>query len=202
MIRTLLALGAHCFLSLFSPQRNRFGYRFGAKLVRGAYLVSERERAKEMGYPDPTWPNIEATHAAYDRCTSLLLDRIAAGPGGGAAGGPCGRRRPTEFMCASHNQASVEHVVRRMGELGVAPGGSEGGAVYFGQLLGMSDNLTFLLGGEGYLAYKYVPYGPVEEVVPYLLRRAQENSQALAMANAEVTMLGSELRRRIIPFAS
>jgi proline dehydrogenase len=165
-----------------------------AKLVRGAYLVSERERAARYGYPDPTHPNIDATHACYQRCSDLVLGRMKKHePEAGTKG--------CEFMVASHNQASVEYVLERMEALGIAPSGPNSG-VYFGQLLGMSDHLTFLLGAKGYRAYKYVPYGPVEEVVPYLLRRAQENAAMLGKgAPLELSMLRQELARRMNPFA-
>ena len=106
-----------------------------------------------------------------------------------------------EFMVASHNQASVEHVLASMLALGLAPQSHDSG-VYFGQLLGMSDNLTFLLGQNGYRAYKYVPFGPVDEVIPYLVRRAQENAAVLGgSGHGEIGMLRSELARRANPFA-
>jgi proline dehydrogenase len=97
-----------------------------------------------------------------------------------------------EIMIASHNQESVERTVALMQDLGVL--NRQG--VYFGTLLGMSDNLAFGLGAAGYLPYKYVPYGKVEEVMPYLIRRAQENSSALGGAQKEMEMIQSELWRR------
>lgn len=99
-----------------------------------------------------------------------------------------------EMMVASHNQASVEAAVALMHDLGMHP--TESG-VHFGQLLGMADHLTYTLGGNGYQAYKAVPYGPVEETIAYLLRRAKENSDMLGSVGKETAMLRSELWRRI-----
>ncbi len=134
-----------------SPAR----YWFAAKVVRGAYMVQERERAASMGYPSPIHDTLADTHTCYNTAVSLIL----AHP----------RRN---LLVASHNQGSVEHTVRVMAERGID---RESGGVYFGQLLGMADRLTYPLAAHGYKAYKYVPYGPIKEVIPYLLRRAQEN---------------------------
>ena len=101
-------------------------------------------------------------------------------------------------MVASHNQESVELCLAEMASLGLDP--REGG-VYFGQLLGMADHLTFSLGRHGYNAYKYVPYGPVDEVMPYLIRRAQENSDLMGGVGRERGLLWDEFKRRAgLPF--
>jgi proline dehydrogenase len=99
-------------------------------------------------------------------------------------------------MCGTHNQVSTEKAIKLMDELGID---RQDGTVHFGQLLGMADNLTFNLGAVGYRAYKYVPYGKVGEVMPYLLRRAQENSAVLGNSNHELELLHEELRRRLVP---
>ena len=99
-----------------------------------------------------------------------------------------------EMMVATHNQASVETAVALMHEMEMHPTDS---GVHFGQLLGMADHLTYTLGGSGYQAYKSVPYGPVEETIAYLLRRAKENSDMLGGVGKETSMLKSELWRRI-----
>ncbi|KAI9020605.1 proline dehydrogenase [Hyaloraphidium curvatum] len=161
------------------------GYWFAAKLVRGAYVALEREYAAENGLEDPIWPNIADTHANYDSGVAEVLKRMAAG-------------EKVEVMIASHNQRSVEKAIALVRDLGMGPGNG----VYFGQLLGMADNLTFPLGHAGYKAYKYVPYGKVNEVMPYLIRRAQENSDALGGAGKELKMLRTEIRRRIFPALS
>lgn len=155
-------------------------YKFAAKLVRGAYMVLERQHALEKGLPDPINENISVTHDNYNFALKETITRIARGD-------------DIEIMIASHNQNSVELAVKTMNELKLPP--SVG--VYFGQLLGMSDHLTFSLGENGYQAYKYVPYGKVNEVMPYLIRRAQENSDALSGAATELKMTNQEIIRRL-----
>ena len=155
-------------------------YKFAAKLVRGAYMVLERAHAKENNLPDPIHNTIEDTHNNYNGGVDDVLQTMADG-------------YDFEFMIASHNQNSVESALANMKKRGLPP--SKG--VYFGQLLGMSDHLTFSLGAGGYKAYKYVPYGIIHEVMPYLIRRAQENSDALSGAKTELKLIKAELKRRI-----
>ncbi|MEW5306013.1 MAG: hypothetical protein WDW36_008518 [Sanguina aurantia] len=157
----------------------REGYTFAAKLVRGAYLTLERERAAAQSYPSPCHDTLEATHASFDACSDLMLKGVAAGG--------------SEVLLGSHNQASIQLAVARMSLLDLDPRTSP---VYFGQLLGMSDHLTFTLGKHGYRAFKYVPYGKVDEVIPYLLRRAQENKAVLKGVKEDVLLLSTEMRQR------
>lgn len=150
-------------------------------------MVHERERAQEHGYPSPIHATVEATHASYDAAVEQLLLLS-----------PCPER--TSVMIASHNQPSIE----RVASLLLAPDGTAGKSrvprqqVFFGQLLGMADHLTFTLAAHGLKAYKYVPYGPVREVLPYLIRRAQENADALSGAAEQRNMMLTEVRRRMI----
>jgi proline dehydrogenase len=98
-------------------------------------------------------------------------------------------------MVASHNQKSIEHTVAGLAARNLP---SKGSGVYFGQLLGMADNLTFTLGQHGYEAFKYVPYGPIELVMPYLVRRAQENSAIMgAGVDRQIKMVRQEIWRRL-----
>lgn len=158
----------------------REGWHFAAKLVRGAYMYQERERAEELGYEDPINPDYESTNWMYHKCLDFVLDEIALN--GNA-----------NVMVASHNEDTVKHTLRRMNELGLTPRENK---VYFGQLLGMCDQISFPLGQAGFPVYKYVPYGPVDEVMPYLSRRAQENRGFMQGAQKERTLLWKELRRR------
>lgn len=158
----------------------REGWHFAAKLVRGAYMYQERERAEELGYEDPINPDYETTNWMYHKCLDFVLDEIALN--GNA-----------NVMVASHNEDTVKHTLRRMNELGLTPRENK---VYFGQLLGMCDQISFPLGQAGFPVYKYVPYGPVDEVMPYLSRRAQENRGFMQGAQKERTLLWKELRRR------
>ncbi|EGD79600.1 proline oxidase [Salpingoeca rosetta] len=158
----------------------REGWWFAAKLVRGAYMEAERKLAEQRGYPDPIHDTIEDTHAAYNRAIQLLMDFPRC-----------------NVLIASHNQDSVEFAVEEMKRRGIDP---QTGGVCFAQLRGMSDHLTYTLGLNGYKAYKYVPYGPVNEVMPYLIRRAHENSGMLGGASHELTMISNEIKRRIKNF--
>lgn len=168
-------------LELDLRKSRRYGYKLGAKLVRGAYMVQERARAAEMGYPDPIWPTLEDTHRCYNAAWATLLEEIKAGRG-------------AEVMVASHNETSIKQVVARMDELGLDRATS---GVFFGQLLGMCDHVSLSLGQSGYRAFKYIPYGPVDQVIPYLLRRAQENSSLLGGAAKERRLLHQALVARL-----
>ncbi|KAL7573366.1 hypothetical protein ACA910_011726 [Epithemia clementina (nom. ined.)] len=158
----------------------REGFYFACKLVRGAYMIQERKRAKDLGYPDPIHDNIEATHANFNAMVDLLLEN----------------NKICEFMVASHNERSVHYTIQRMAALHLPKSGS---GVYFGQLLGMCDPVSFTLGHHGYEVFKYVPYGPVQEVIPYLIRRAEENSGLMDGVSKETRLLAKELRRRLLP---
>jgi proline dehydrogenase len=156
---------------------NAKGYFLGAKLVRGAYMEKERLRAKERGYADPIQPDKAATDADYDRALLFCLehlDRMA--------------------VCAgTHNEESCQLLVRELARRGIAPNDPR---VFFSQLYGMSDNISFNLAQAGYNVAKYLPYGPVRAVLPYLIRRAQENSAIAGQGGREVRFIRAELRRR------
>lgn len=159
----------------------REGWCFGAKLVRGAYMAQERARALEVGYEDPINPTYEATSAVYHRCLDYVLEELK-------------HNARAAVMVASHNEGTVRFTLRRMEELGLHPADRQ---VYFGQLLGMCDQISFPLGQAGFPVYKYVPYGPVMEVLPYLSRRALENSGVMKGAQRERQLLWQELKRRL-----
>ena len=169
----------HDRMTVDLERSRREGYKFGCKLVRGAYMVLERRRAIELNIPSPIWETKEETDVAYDAAVAAML--------------PIVRDEGAEFMVATHNQRSVELAVTGMRELVLAP--SSG--VSFGQLLGMADHLTFTLGAHGYGAYKYTPFGGIDEVLPYLIRRAQENSDVMGGVGVELNHLDNELKRRL-----
>jgi proline dehydrogenase len=155
----------------------RGGYRFGLKLVRGAYMELERERAAERGEDSPIQPDKAATDAAFDRGLTLCLENLDA----------------VDVCAATHSIASNRHLVAEMARLGVEPSDPR---VTSSQLLGMFDRVTFPLARGGYNALKYVPYGGVRDAFPYLLRRADENKSVADQLASELEAIRAELRRR------
>lgn len=161
---------------------HKAGLAFGVKLVRGAYLDKERSVSQLQGKEDCTQPDYEATNRSYSRCLELMLRRVSNhGP-------------KYHLMVASHNEESVRQATKRMWELGIPLDGP----VCFGQLLGMCDHVSLALGQAGYMVYKSIPYGCLEEVIPYLIRRAQENRSVLQGARREQALLSQELWRRLL----
>lgn len=161
---------------------HKAGLAFGVKLVRGAYLDKERSMTQLQGKEDCTQPDYEATSRSYSRCLELMLRCVSN------HGPPC------HLMVASHNEESVRQATKRMWELGIPLDGP----VCFGQLLGMCDHVSLALGQAGYMVYKSIPYGCLEEVIPYLIRRAQENRSVLQGARREQALLSQELWRRLL----
>ncbi|KAJ2501685.1 proline dehydrogenase [Coemansia sp. RSA 1972] len=165
----------------------REGWRFAAKMVRGAYMELERERAAALGYASPINPTLEATHALYDRGAAQLLDRIATAQREGAV--------PPALFVATHNNESIERVLQQLHALQIDTSAEP---VMFGQLLGMQDATSYALAKANIPIYKYVPYGTLDEVMPYLIRRAQENSAVGAAIRAEAALVMAEIRRRML----
>eukprot|EP00117_Sycon_ciliatum_P036181 scpid44037/ scgid27278/ Proline dehydrogenase 1, mitochondrial; Proline oxidase; Proline oxidase 2; p53-induced gene 6 protein len=158
----------------------RFNIRFGAKLVRGAYMEQERERATSVGYADPVHDDYAATTHCYNAAMDMVMREVAD--------------RGAGMMVASHNEDTVRTATQSMKKYGLS---SDHHGVSFGQLLGMSDHVSFELGRSGYNAYKYMPYGPVDEVLAYLSRRANENRGLLRGAERERKLLENELLHRL-----
>ncbi|MEQ8474531.1 MAG: proline dehydrogenase family protein [Marinoscillum sp.] len=153
------------------------GCWFAAKLVRGAYMEKERDRAEELGYPDPIQPNKAATDRDYDAALKFAVEHI-----------------DRFAVCAgTHNEASSQLLANLMDTHKIEKSDDR---VYFAQLLGMSDNISFKLADLGYKVAKYVPYGPVEKVLPYLFRRADENTSIAGQSGREFTLVKKELKRR------
>ena len=153
------------------------GYYLGVKLVRGAYMEKEARTAKQRGYQNPINPSKQHTDDLYNESLRYCIahvDRIS--------------------LCAgTHNEASSLLLTQLMQEAGLAP---QDERVWFAQLYGMSDNLSYNLAHAGYHTAKYVPYGPVEAVMPYLLRRADENTAISGQSSREFLLIQRELRRR------
>ncbi|CAG7730752.1 unnamed protein product [Allacma fusca] len=175
------------YLSLDLEQSERQNFYFGCKLVRGAYMVQERARASELNYEDPICNDYDATTANYEQCLTECFRRIQR---------KLGTDKPKQFsiMAATHNEDTVRFAIQKMKEFGIQPADR---VICFGQLYGMCDQVSFPLGQSGFSVYKYVPYGPVDGVLPYLSRRAQENSGLLKKIEKEKKLLSQEFKRRL-----
>ncbi|MCZ2355838.1 MAG: proline dehydrogenase family protein [Bacteroidia bacterium] len=149
------------------------------KLVRGAYLETEIERAKQLGYPNPIQPNKEATDKDFNECLSVCITDI----------------QKFSLCSGTHNEVSALELVNLMEKQQINPSDTR---IVFAQLLGMSDHITFNLAKAGYRTAKYVPYGPVKSVLPYLFRRAEENTAITGQTNRELRLIQQELKRRKI----
>jgi len=153
------------------------GFVFGAKLVRGAYMEKERERAEEKGYPSPIQPDKQSTDRDYDAALDYCTDHIGQ----------------IAFIAGTHNEESCHFLVDMLNKKGIDHNNPH---VYFSQLLGMSDNLSFNLADASYNVAKYVPYGPIKAVLPYLFRRAQENTAIAGQMSRELGLIVKEVDRR------
>ncbi|GFS09043.1 proline dehydrogenase 1, mitochondrial [Elysia marginata] len=171
------------------------GFTFGVKLVRGAYMVQERQRAREGGYPDPVNDDFEATCRSYATCLDVLLNEVALTRTTSSLALDQSLTSSVRFITASHNEDSVLYAMKRMEELGIP---KDGGDVFFGQLYGMADHLSFSLGSMGYYSYKSMPYGALSDTLPYLSRRAQENKAILVNARRERNLILKTLRDRAL----
>ena len=152
-------------------------YFLGYKFVRGAYMEKERARAAAMNYPDPIQPTKQASDDNFNAAIDFVLNNLDKVSG----------------FFGTHNEKSTELVMDKMKAMGLS---NEHPQIHFGQLYGMSDNITYYLGAEKYNVCKYLPYGPVKDVVPYLTRRAQENTSVAGQTGRELVLIQKELDRR------
>lgn len=153
------------------------GFLLGAKLVRGAYMEKERKRAAEMGYTDPIQPDKASTDRDYDAAVEYCLAHLDS----------------LAVFIGTHNEKSCMLAVKYMQEHDIPANAPN---IYFSQLYGMSDNISFNLAHEGFHVAKYLPYGPVRDVIPYLMRRAQENTSVAGQTGRELTLINKEMKRR------
>jgi proline dehydrogenase len=153
------------------------GFILGAKLVRGAYMEKERKRAAEMGYTSLIQPDKQSTDKDYDVALHFCIDNLSQ----------------IAFVAGTHNENSCRVLADLLNEKKVLHNHPH---VYFSQLLGMSDNLSFNLADAKYNVVKYVPYGPVKSVLPYLFRRAQENTAIAGQMSRELSLILKEKKRR------
>ncbi len=153
------------------------GYKLGFKIVRGAYMEKERLRAYKMNYRNPIQPDKASSDRDYNAALAFCVERI----------------KDISICAGTHNEHSCEYLTQLMFEQGLAASDKR---IYFAQLLGMSDHISYNLANAGYRVAKYVPYSPVKDMLPYLVRRAQENSSVKGQAGRELALIEKELRRR------
>lgn len=153
------------------------GYILGAKLVRGAYMEKERERAEKKGYESPIQPDKASTDRDYDAAIQYCVENIDS----------------IGLVSGSHNEKSNFNLAGLLSQFNIK---EQDERVYFAQLYGMSDNISFNLAHAGFNVVKYVPYGPVEKVMPYLSRRAEENTSVAGQSSREFDLIKRELARR------
>lgn len=165
------------FLEASFEKAQKQGYILGSKLVRGAYMEKERARAKDKNYPDPIQPDKASSDQDYDAAVSFCLQHLDQ----------------MGLFIGTHNEASCMKAVEQMNQANIPQNHPN---VWFAQLYGMSDNITFNLANEGFQVAKYLPYGPVSDVIPYLMRRAQENTSVAGQTSRELMLIKKEMKRR------
>ena len=153
------------------------GFYIGMKLVRGAYMEKENKRAEEKGYKSPICSSKQATDENYDASVIYMLDHLDK----------------MSIFAGTHNEDSSYMLMNLMIERGIA---SNDYRIWFGQLYGMSDNISYNLSKSGYNVAKYLPFGPVRDVMPYLIRRAEENTSVAGQTSRELNLLKAEKERR------
>lgn len=153
------------------------GYYLGAKLVRGAYIEQERQLACEKGLPSPVFDTIEQTHQSYNNALTFCIEHIDR----------------IELFNGTHNEESCMHLANLMKTHNLAKNDER---IFTSQLYGMGDHISFNMAKEGYHVCKYIPYGPVDVVIPYLIRRAEENTSVQGQIGRELRLLLTERKRR------
>ena len=152
-------------------------FKLGIKLVRGAYMEKENLRAIEKGYPSPICVSKQATDANFNAALKLILENL----------------NHCELFLGSHSEESASKLVKWMEDQKMPPNHPK---IWFSQLYGMADHISFNLAAKGYQVIKYLPYGPVKEVMPYLIRRAEENTSVGGQSPRELSLIKKELKRR------
>ena len=165
------------YLKQLHEQAKTEGFYIGMKLVRGAYMEKENERAIERGYPTPICESKEATDVNYDKTVAYMMEHLDN----------------MSIFAGTHNELSSYKLIDLMAKKGIAKNDNR---IWFGQLYGMSDNISYNLAAHGYNVAKYLPFGPVRDVMPYLIRRAEENTSVAGQTSRELNLLKVERKRR------
>ena len=165
------------YLKRLHEQAKTDGFYIGMKLVRGAYMEKEIARAIEKGYPSPICDTKDDTDKNYDTTVRYMSDHLDT----------------MSIFAGTHNELSTYKLMDIMTEKGIK---SSNDKIWFGQLYGMSDNISYNLAANGYNVAKYLPFGPVKDVMPYLIRRAEENTSVAGQTSRELSMIKTERKRR------
>ena len=165
------------YLKSLHEHAKRDGFKIGMKIVRGAYMEKERARAEEKGYISPICIDKQASDDNFNAALTYILNNLG----------------DISIFIGTHNEQSCYMAMEMMKHLDIA---KEDNNVWFGQLYGMSDHISFNLASEGYNVAKYVPFGPVKDVMPYLIRRAEENTSVAGQTSRELSLLKTEKKRR------
>jgi proline dehydrogenase len=153
------------------------GFYIGMKIVRGAYMEKENLRAEENGYPTPICESKEVTDENYDAAIYYMIENIDK----------------MSIFAGTHNELSSYTLMEFMQERNID---KKDQRIWFGQLYGMSDNISYNLAANGYNNAKYLPFGPVRDVMPYLIRRAEENTSVAGQTSRELKLIKAERDRR------
>ncbi|WP_430927483.1 proline dehydrogenase family protein [Polaribacter marinivivus] len=164
------------YLKQLHQKAHQEGFHIGMKVVRGAYMEKERERAKEKGYPSPICENKLATDENYDNAIKYMMEH-----------------KNMALFAGTHNEESSYLLMELAKQYGIK---NDDKRLWFGQLFGMSDHISYNLANEGYNVAKYLPFGPVRDVMPYLIRRAEENTSVAGQTSRELNLLKTERKRR------
>jgi len=165
------------FLKDLASRAEEADFIVGVKVVRGAYMEKERQRAEKNAYPSPIQVDKAATDADFNSAVEFCLDNLDR----------------VNLFCGTHNEESNLNLCEMMLKRGIQ---ADDHRITFSQLLGMSDPITFNLASQGYNVAKYVPYGPIREAMPYLIRRAKENTSVAGQTSRELTLIRAEIERR------
>jgi proline dehydrogenase len=165
------------YLKKIHEQAKAEGFFIGMKIVRGAYMEKENNRAEEMGYPTPICESKEATDINYDATMTYMMDNLDI----------------MSIFAGTHNESSSYKLIEMMESRGISKNDNR---IWFGQLYGMSDNISYNLAKYGFNVAKYLPFGPVRDVMPYLIRRAEENTSVAGQTSRELNLLKTERQRR------
>jgi proline dehydrogenase len=165
------------YLKALHEKAKAEGFYIGMKLVRGAYMEKEHERAKEKGYPTPICASKQATDDNYDAAVDYMMKHIDS----------------MAIFAGTHNEDSSYKLMEMLKANNISINDQR---IWFGQLYGMSDNISYNLAAHGYNVAKYLPFGPVRDVMPYLIRRAEENTSVAGQTSRELNLLKTERERR------